>query len=204
MKRFGKYLLAGFLAFLLSGCMTGQIIQKVIHPHTPTSDSAAVMEAYDAYMTMLFRGYTMQDFRHMSSHWESIAMRNPFTVGSKKFLAYRNIANIGSDLGNPDRYKPMLGAHPLLSRRSLPGGGFYICDEEIYDLPFKLKDVMYFKNGKICDPVFADYCPNMSIKKALQRRIWQNNATVFIFGKDGRVQKVVTAYRCPPTKFDLD
>lgn len=194
------------LTLSLSGCIAGQIVQKVIHPSTPSADSAAVMEAYDSYMTMLFKGYTLQDFRFLNEHWEKIANMNPYSIGSPAFETYRIFTNTSAEIGDPKHYKPnpINGFHPLLQKQNLPNGGFYICARKIYDLPFKLKKVMYFvKHAQNCDPLLQDYCPDMTIKKALQQQIWQNNATVFIFGKDGSVQKVVTAYQCPPSKYEL-
>lgn len=224
MKRIVKYFIVLTLSvFSLSGCTAvniakttvntlGEIARTIAHPQTPSHDSAAVMETYDAYMTMLFKGYTLRDFRYIEEHWEKIAMENPFSIGSPSFQAYQLLVNACDDLGKKqlqrEYYKDMEGNFAgvrvlYLLKRPLQGGGFYVCVNRIYDLPFKLKDVMYFKNAQNCDPFNKDYCPDMTIKQALQRQIWQNSATVFVFNKNGRIQKVVTAYKCPPTKTEL-
>lgn len=208
MKTTRYFLLIILSALMLSSCTTtkavihnfSELAEAVTHPFTPPKSSAQIEEGYDTYLTLLLKGYTIQDFQYINKHSATLAMQNPYTWYSVKGKTYKIILEAASDIARALKTKQV---YKLPKSPKLPEGGFYICGG-LYSVPIKVKDVMHFTNPNTCNLMIEDYCPSWDLVNALNKRIWQNNHTVFIFNKKGVLQKVVTSYMCPPRQNELE
>lgn len=204
MKAVKYILLIVAVAFSLSSCTTtkaivhnfSELAEVIAHPTEGPIDAVKVEEAYDTFMTALLKNYSIQDFKQLSKVSFNL---NP--LAGKERKTYEILIEAAGDIIHNINTRHV---YKLPKSKKLPQGGFYICSGKIYNIPLKIKDIIHFDNPNTCNLELQDYCPSWSVSYALRRRIWQNNYTVFIFNKEGVLQKVVTSYMCPPRQNELE